>query len=315
MHPIKPIKHLLALLFVGFLALSNFGNKAYAGAVIGGSVYWECITSGVDAGKFVFYLKIDKDCTVGTLSFPKTLTLRTNTTKTAPLTFVSRTDVTPPQCGTTCANAGPTDVAVEQYLFKTDPVVISGTPPAEGYKIFADVCCRNEVSNLVYKSSDKFHFAATMYPYNGRDLNPCYDSSPEFAEAPITSLCSNYELRYTNHAEDPDSDSLSYEFAPAFKTGGIQAVDYAAGYSTDVPLPGPTIDPNYKLVTIDPVNGQIVYDGPGNLDGKWNITTIVKSWRCGKVIASAVREMTATIKPCTEPNNLPVISAPTWASP
>lgn len=315
---IRP-RFLLKLLFALLLAVSFQTNEAKAEHIIGGDIYWECISSGPDAGKFIFYLTLYRDCalqntiissTGHVLQMPNHPTITTD----IPLTLISQTDITQAGCGVSCNAAVPGDVSTEQFLFATDPISVGGTPPPEGFLIRYHRCCRNGVDNLVDANNAEIYYTATMYPFNGQDLFPCYDSSPAFAETPTSLLCSGYELRYNSDAIDTDLDSLSYELVEALGNNGTP-VTYSAGYSPTVPLPGPTLNPTYDLVTLDPVTGQLEYDGPPGVQGRWTVVAAVYAWRCGQLISKTIREMSVTIIPCLEPNTVPQVNAPIWAAP
>ncbi len=315
---IRP-KNLLNLLFSMLVAVSFQVHQAKAEHIIGGDIYWECITTGPDAGKFIFYLTLYRDCSVQntiissnghSLQMPNHPTI----TSDIPLTLISQTDVTQPGCGISCNSAGEGDISTEQYLFASDPIAVGGVPPPEGYIVRYHRCCRNNVDNLIDASNAEIYYTATMYAFNGQDMNPCYDSSPAFAESPTSLLCSGYELRYNSNAIDADLDSLSYELVEALGNNGAP-VPYAAGYSPTTPLPGPTLDPTYDQVTLDPVTGQLEYDGPPGVQGRWTVVAAVYGWRCGQLISKTIREMSVTIIACTEPNTVPQVAAPVWTAP
>ncbi len=307
------------LLFLLLLIGLSETKLAKAEHIVGGDIYWECVTTGPDAGKFIFYLTLYRDCSVQNTIISSTghvLQMPNHPTITGdiPLTLISQTDITQPGCGISCASANPGDVSTEQFLFATAPVTVSGTPPAEGFLIRYHRCCRNGVDNLVDAGTQEIYYTATMYPFNGQDVFPCFDSSPQFAESPTSLLCSGYELRYNSNAIDSDLDSLSYELVEALGNFGAP-VPYTAGYSPTTPLPGPTLDPSYDQVTLDPVTGQLEYDGPGGVQGRWTVVAAVYGWRCGQLISKTIREMSVTIIPCLEPNTVPQVAAPTWVSP
>ncbi|MDP6909807.1 MAG: hypothetical protein QF371_09880, partial [Flavobacteriales bacterium] len=150
----KRFRFIISFVLTGLLALSTIGNRSYAEHIIGGDIYWECISSGPDAGKFVFYLALYRDCSVQNTIISSTghvLQIQNHPTLTGdiPLTLISQTDITQPGCGIDCASANPGDVSTEQFLFASDPIAIDGTPPPDGYIIRYHRCCRNSVDNLV----------------------------------------------------------------------------------------------------------------------------------------------------------------------
>lgn len=300
------------ILLAALLTLLMAGTeRARAEHIIGGEITWSCQGNG----QYIFYLRLYRDCTVNTfVANTQTLSVSNHPTLSSiTLTLESQQDITQPGCGVSCNGAVPGNIAVEEFVFASDPIDLGSVPPADGFIFTYNQCCRNTVTNLVSADNYTINYRAVMYALNGLDTDPCYDSSPEFAEKPSALLCSGYQLSYNSNGIDVDGDSLAYEFvAPRHEAG---FVPYAAGYSFDVPLPGPTLDPSYDQITIDPVTGQIEYDAPGGLQGKWNIAYMVRAYRCGQLISENIREMQVWIIPCTEPNTVPQVTAPNWLSP
>jgi len=309
-------KRILIAFSLALMMVAAGGEKAHATHIIGGEVTWECLGNG----RYVFYLKLYRDCTQQNTAVPPNQTLtvydkdfQDSIIGTIPLTLLSQQDITQPGCGVSCAGAQQGNVAVEEYVYSSNPIQLTSFPAANNYEFVFNQCCRNSVTNLVNAENYTINYRAVMYQLNGQSSDPCYDSSPQFAERPSALLCSGYSLSYNSNAIDVDGDSLAYEFIPARHEAGT--VPYSAGYSFNVPLPGPTLDPSYNQVTIDPITGQIEYNAPGGLQGAWNMAYVVKGYRCGQLISENVREMQVWIIPCSEPNNTPVVAAPNWTAP
>lgn len=311
------INNIFKLIFLVLSVVFIQTRSVKAAHIIGGDIYWECITTGPDAGKFEFYLTLYRDCSVNAIvsTSDNFIEIYDNGVliENLLLNLQSQTDVTPPGCGFTCADELP-NISVERYIFKTDPIAINVVPTAAGIEVVYHRCCRNPVDNLQSAANEEIYYAATMYPFNGQNLNPCYDSSPQFAEEPTSLLCSGYELQYNSNAIDTDLDSLSYQLEPALGNNG-NLIPYSAGYSGLIPLPGPTLDPSYDQVTLDPETGQMEYSSPGGVQGRWTVVAAVYGWRCGQRISKTLREMSVTIIPCTEPNDPPTVSTPAWTAP
>lgn len=313
-HPVTAMtsaKRFLIIILSTVLLVLAEGRQAVATHIIGGEITWECLGNG----QYIFYLRLYRDCSQTTQMTILPINVYNHPSITQiPITLQSQQDITEPGCGVSCEGAQMGQVAVEEFVFASAPVNLGGVPPDEGYIFTFQQCCRNDVTNLVNAVNYSLYYWAAMYPLNDQDTDPCYDSSPQFGEPPSSLLCSGYSLNYNSNAIDPDGDSLVYEFHAPFGQDNVQ-VPYAAGYSSQLPLPGPTIDPSYDSVTIDPVTGQIDYDAPAGLQGKWNVTFIVKAYRCGQLISANLREMQVWVIPCDEPNNVPQVSAPDWISP
>jgi gliding motility-associated-like protein len=286
-------------------------SDARAVHIIGGEITWTCEGNG----QYRFFLKLYRDCTENTFINPnQTLQVLNNPNLTSiPMTLQSQTDITQPGCGVACNGAQSGQVAVEEFVFASQPISLGGVPPAEGFIFVFNQCCRNTVQNLVNADNYTINYRATMYPLNGMDSSPCYDSSPQFEERPSALLCTGYTLNYNSNATDVDGDSLGYAFVAARHEQGN--VPYEPGYTFETPLPGPGVNPTYQNATLDAVTGQMVYQAPAGLQGRWNVAYAVRAYRCGQLISENIREMQVYIIPCTEPNNVPQVPQPIWTSP
>ncbi|MCF8276844.1 MAG: gliding motility-associated C-terminal domain-containing protein [Flavobacteriales bacterium] len=302
------IKHVFRILALAIFAVLMVPKRTQAAHIIGGDVYWECISSGPDAGKIVFYLTLYKDCSVNTFVSPaQGVWIRNHPTLSEiPVTLISQVDISAAQCGLDCASGAVG--AVEKYVFASDPIAMTGVPPPNGYRIEYFKCCRGDSDNLQSAVDQEIFYSATMYPYNGQNMFPCYDSSPQFAEEPTSAICLGYQLRYNSNAIDNNLDSLSYEFIDPFGTSGIP-IPHISGYSANQPMPGP------NPINLDPVTGQMEYDAPANNPGRYTMAVAVSAWRCGQRISETIREMMITMVNCLEPNNVPTVSVPTWIAP
>ncbi|MCF8463498.1 MAG: gliding motility-associated C-terminal domain-containing protein [Flavobacteriales bacterium] len=301
--------------FVMLVALALNSPFAKAAHIPSGELYWECITSGPDAGKFIFYMTAYRDCSSSTafIAAPQLTVLNCPTLTSLGLSEISRTDVTPSNCGLTCAD-GIQDISIEKFVFASAPVAIPGPPPAQGYVFIYEACCRINSDNLVNPLNQNIYYTATMYPYNSQDTYPCYDSSPQFSEKPSAAKCSGYPLRYNSNATDANLDSLSYEFVQVLGSGGLP-IAYQSGFSPTEPLPGPSQSPPQNLITLDPVTGQLEYDSSPNIQGRFAVAIAVTAWRCGQRVSRTIRDITLALVACPEPNNIPSISTPAWTAP
>ncbi|MCF8258061.1 MAG: T9SS type A sorting domain-containing protein [Flavobacteriales bacterium] len=287
---------------------------ASATHIIGGEIYWDCITEGEDAGKLRFYLKLYRDCSQNTM-IPSTLNLQVEghpSITLIPVDMISQTDITPPGCGFNCATAGIGDRTTEEFIFASAPVVLNGVPPAQGWRFIASWCCRTESMSITSAPNYTMTLEAVMYPYNGENVYPCFDSSPRSAEAPSILFCAGQDIRYNAGFVDPNADSLLFSLTDALHENGI--VPYS-GYTGAQPLPGPNLDPSYPLVSLNPATGQMDYDLPGGLQGRWVVVTTAEAYRCGQLISRNSSDMLLTVLPCTEQNEIPAIATPQWSAP
>ncbi len=313
-----------------FLILFTFllGNifTSQATHVMGGEITWVCLPNG----QFQFFMKIYRDCNGVPFGSQQTdlsdLEIHNYPTVGSPILqmpkfLVSQTDISP-QCNVTgpaitCADPGGMSGAVEEFVFRTDPVTLTGTPPPQGWIISYDGCCRNAATtNINNAGNEGFVLRAKMFAYNGRNTNPCYDSSPAFAEKPTLVTCAGRAFSYNHNAFDNELDSLSYSWAPALDdfslpwNEGVQPplLNYASDYSANSPLPGTTHNPSNIPAQLNPATGEISFTS----FTAGNFTTIVKveAWKCGTKVAEIYRETQITILASCWVNSAPVISTP-----
>lgn len=280
-------------------------HSALAFHVVAGSISWECQGSG----EFVFKLTVLRDCTGDDITNPQIQSETYAGLGAISLSLVSSEDVSPTQCGVSCADEDPG--AVEKLIFESAPVMIDTVIPPTGLVFSYYKCCRTTVENLVTPQANNMYFRAIMYPF-GSETNayPCFDSSPEFAAESNNLLCSGYEFRYSNAAIDPDLDAMTYNWSPAYQyDNGYPApvpIAYMPNYAFDNPLPNPLINGTYDQATIDQNTGLIEYDTPPGLAGMWGITISVYGWRNGQLISENSRELIlSTSNTCPLPNQVP----------
>ncbi|MFM9908188.1 MAG: PKD domain-containing protein [Chitinophagaceae bacterium] len=159
---------------------------------------------------------------------------------------------------------------------------------AGGYSIVFQRCCRiNGLINLSPNSNVGSSYTCRM---GGSDvLGSRPNSSAAFAVKDTVLICQRRPFTLDFSAEDPDGDSLSYEFCDAYTAlqgggGGtidpvppsqINFVNYFAGFSGSSPL-GPG-------VTINAVTGKIEGIAPGG--GDYVISVCVREWRNNRIIS------------------------------
>ena len=290
-----------------------------ASHLMGGEITWECQGNGA----FIFTMKLYRDCNGVPVQFPVGLRVHNHPTLlTIPLILISQTDITP-QCNAfganyTCAGGGPG--TVEEFIFRSNPITISGTPPPEGWAFTFDNCCRNNaISNLLINPNQTgFTLRAIMYPYNGNNTSPCYDNSPVFAQVPAIVICSENTFVYNHNAFDSDNDSLVYSFArpldwleggPFFPNTQLY-IPYQVVYSVDVPFPGIGSGPfgqNSDPAILNPQSGEISFRSL--ISGNFVTVIKVQSYRCGQLISEVFREIQVVIIECGI-NTAPTVTAP-----
>lgn len=292
-------------------------SKANASHLMGGEITWECQGNG----QYIFTVKLYRDCngtpgedsiTVYVFNNPLLDSIR--------LRISTRKDISPscnpngPVISCKAAETQPnwphaTNIifgAVQESVFKSYPITLSGVPPPKGWIFTYDECCRNQsIANLVSPSMYGFTLRAVMYAYAGRNEGPCFDSSPTFLESPSSVICLGYPFTYNHNASDADLDSLFYSWEkPYTDFGGTydppnnpSPIKFVDGYSYDSPLPGTKQNPANVPATINPATGEISFTS--FTQGYFVTVVKVEAWKCGQKVAEICREMQIVLLPCT----------------
>ncbi|MFM7177593.1 MAG: hypothetical protein ACKO0X_09255, partial [Bacteroidota bacterium] len=307
------MKRIILLLFVfGWSLFYSVETKASHG--MGGELTWTCLPSG----QFKFRLKFYRDCSG--IPAPNSVNLTTNVpgVPNIPMPRVQINDISPtgltataascPSCATGTPNIG----LVEEDVYESAPITLNGTPPATGWQFYWGECCRSgSINNITNPGSIGFRIRAIMYPYNptgvAQNTNPCFDSSPYFAERPSTIICTGYPFTYNPNAIDPELDSLRYEWgAPLTDTG--TPVTWAPGYNQNSQLPSATQNPNNVAATVNPTTGEISYT---SFTGGYFATVVkVTAYKCNIKVAEIFREINVVLN-----NNCPTTGGQTNAPP
>ncbi len=122
---------------------------ALASHLKGGEITWKCNGNG----QFIFQLKIYRDCNGINLGTVQNLRVDGHPTLTTiVLIFNTSYDLTPPGCGNSCNSPNNFGGATQEFIFKSNPITINGTPPSTstGWTFYWDEeCCRNPVDNVI----------------------------------------------------------------------------------------------------------------------------------------------------------------------
>jgi hypothetical protein len=137
-----------------------------------------------------------------------------------------------------------------------------------------------------------------MYSFNGSNTSPCFDASPQFAEAPTMTVCSGDNINYSHAAYDLELDSLTYEWAAPLEgtTYPSPSYPFAAGFNFQSPTPGPSLNPLNIPATIDANSGLISFTSYTN--GAFVTVTKVTSYKCGVKTAEIFREIQFVVDVC-----------------
>jgi len=315
------IRALLSTICMLFCAVSLHSTH-----LMGGEITWACQGDG----RYIFTLKLYRDCNGVPIQTPVALRVHNHPTLlTIPLNLQAIRDISP-QCNgtgptiacpatpnTSLPPQTPVNGAVEEFIFRSNPINIPGVPPAQGWIFTYDDCCRNgAITNIqVNPVQTGFTLRAIMYANQGQNAQPCFDSSPVFAQLPATIICAGNPFTYNHNAYDPDLDSLVYSFAEpldwlqgtSFTATNPPAIPYWPNYSVNNPFPGTAFNPNNVPATINNSTGEISFT-PFTTG---NFITVVKvsSFKCGVLVAEIFREIQVVVLPCG-PNTPPDVNAP-----
>ncbi len=295
-------------LFIAALLLSLFSSlTSQASHLMGGEISWRC----TGTGSFIFKMKIYRDCNGIPFGPPVSLDVHNYPgLTTIPLNLVSQSDISSYATCDSCAGSTGTSIgAVEELIFESSPIQLTGTPPAQGWVFSFSSCCRNAtISNIQNPSSYGFSLRAIMYSVNGQSVSPCFDSSPDFAERPSSATAVGYNFLYTPFATDNELDSIVYSWdAPLDSWGGgtwsstnPPTIPYIAGCN---PFPMPA--------TLNPLTGEISCVFP--MAGVYNAVNKVSSYKCGVLSAEIYRDMQFAVI-ATSSNNHPAVTPPFFDS-
>ena len=318
------MKKILVILLMSFV----FSNNLSATHLMGGEITWVCIKSGPDVGKYIFTVKVYRDCQGVPIDTNMILAVDNVPGLTSiPLLYLGATDLSPAcdaidgpnipfSCnGTNIQFSGNGNGAVEEHIYQSsEPIEIIGTPDANGWHFSWESCCRNlAITNLANNTGQYgFTLRAVMYSYidslgivfpNG---NICYDSSPKFYETPRTILevGNGYDpfafsngFTYSHNAFDEERDSLSYEWAQPIDNG----YNFLSPNSMSIPFNTSV----YPLSYSNPINGIIMNSQTGKTwysaanAGNFVTCTKVSAFNCGQLVSEVFREIQVVLIPPT----------------
>ena len=291
----KSVLLVLALLLLAAL-------PAKASHLIGGEITWTCLTTGPNAGKVVFRIAVYREC--GGITFnDASVSLTSNSpagnivcARVAPGLNVS------PSCysGQQACTGPSANGSIEQHVFQSAPVTLNGTPPATGWTFYYENCCRPDgLLNMPNSQSQSFRLRAVMKPFSpggvgtpALNMNPCYDSSPSFAEAPISVICSGYTYTYSHNAADADLDEMEYSLTAPLGTSG-NPIASTGGYTWTL-NPGPGPFPSSPAMQFNNVTGNITITP--QIGGGYASSVKIETRRCGQVIAEVYRDIPIIIR-------------------
>lgn len=300
------------------ICLLLVAGKLNATHLMGGEITWECQGNG----RYIFSMKLYRDCNGVPLVLPVMLRVHNHPSLSSiPLNLISKTDISPKCNGSgptiSCLSADGNDAgAVEEFIFRSNPINLPGTPPAAGWVFTFDDCCRNAaISNLVISpNASGFTLRATMYAFQGANAGTCFDSSPVFAQVPAVIICAGNDFTYNHNAYDPDKDSLVYNFGQPldwlngsnWSVNNPAPLPFQPAYTVQSPFPGPGQNGSIPA-SLNKATGEISFT-PRYL-GNFVTVVSVRSYRCGILLSEIFREIQVVVLQCGA-NSAPQITAP-----
>lgn len=307
----------LVLLFTLF-----FGKANFAAHLMGGEITWKAL----GGSNYQFKLVIYRDCN-GLDIIDPSLNIRVwghPTVTDISCSFFSSTDLSP---ACSAVVGGPAEIdcgvgsgggtgpgAIQQYIYQSGVVVLTGTPPASGWAFTYDSFSRNfDLDNIDEPYAYGFTLSSIMYPLP----DACLDSSPEFAQDPYMLLCEGSDFQFNSNAYDKDNDSLVFSWGiplDHFPAGSFNPpvnpgpVPFVAGYAFNNPTPDASFNPGNMPASMDPSTGQITFKSftPGN----FGFVQKIDCYRGGVLIATINRESQLVIIPCPGYTNKPPTITP-----
>jgi hypothetical protein len=314
---IKYIFILLTLLFFSF--------SGKASHVMGGDITWTC-----QGGNYVFQLVFYRDCngaiintgaeTIDVWGHPSLSSITLN--------YVSSSDVSP-TCTQVAGSPVPLDCgsgtgggnglgAIEKAIYRSNPINLTGTPPASGWIFtFQNFSRSGSITNLVDPSNAGITITAKMFAIPGGVAGTCVDNSPQFLQEPYFVSCVGEAYEYNMNAVDVDLDSLHIQFGQALNHFPSAAynppttpapVAYESGFSFLSPTPGTGMNAGNITAQVDPSSGNLTF--LSNNSGNFVIKIVAQSFRNGALIAEVEREIQLIVTNCAGTNNKPVINGP-----
>lgn len=309
------------------ILLSLFSLMGFASHYMGGEITWECQGNG----QYIFKLAIYRDCNGQDITDPllKIEVWGHPTVSEIDCFFDSSIDLSP-----TCTEVigGPIELncgsgssggngagAIEKFIYISQPITLGGVPPAGGWAFTHDSFSRNyDLDNIANPSTTGITIWARMYPHNNLDGNPCYDSSPQFGQNPLTITCSGSDFTIEQNNYDPDGDSLVFEWGiplDHFLSGSFDPpnnpvpVAYNSGFSFDNPTPDQAFSPSNIPASLNPNTGSVNFTS--NTIGNYAINVLIKAYRDGQLISETSREIQVIVIACPNYNNTaPIITPP-----
>lgn len=288
---------ILRVLLVSILIIVLPVLPLQASHITGGELYWQC-NGNQD---YVFTLTIYTHCNPAVMPAGAENIHGPNGMITAHFDTVIKLNENG-SCGGACL--------MEKWVYVSDPVSLSGTPPSTGWDFIWTSCCRPTYQNTSGGAS--YYLKASMFPYtppgasNALDASACYDQAPRFSFEPSYRTCQG-PFSFSTGPIDADQDSLSVSFTAPLGNSG-NPISFDPGYSAQHPFPDSTENSANGPNFVDPHSGVFSLETQGAISGDYVFAMEARAYRDGQLIASAMREAPLTqldSTSCGNGNNAP----------
>jgi hypothetical protein len=278
-------------------------NASFASHLQGGEITWR-----VDSNQnIIFRLVLYRDC--NGVPGPTSAIIQSNSPlSTIQCSLINSVDLSPtgPGCPS-CAAPQAIFSAIQELIYESAPLNFgSSVPPNSGWYFYYADCCRyNSITNLSGSGGSNFILRSVMYPFNGMAATLVQDNSPTFFSSPQFAFPLSKYIYFSNAANDPDLDSLSYSWAEPLDGTSYPGTPYPfnVGYSFSSPFPGTNLNPNNIPATMNSNTGIVNFKSYNS--GLFTTVTKVTSYKCGVKTAEIFREIQMSILN-TSSNNAPI---------
>ncbi len=287
--------------------------------IMGGEITWKC-----QGNQYVFELAVYRDCNQTNInSSQETIKIWNNPSlSSVQVFFIERIDISP-KC--TPVSGSPSPIlcgsgsfggngpgAIEKVVYRSNPITLVGTPPANGWILTYDSFSRNTgITNLVDPTNHGITIAATIFKTQS---SGCVDSSPQFQENPVIILCKGESFTYNMNAFDPDHDSLVFTLGKPLDN--IQntfnppsdpiELTYESGFTFLSPTPDASFDAQNQVFNLNAQSGAISF--LSHTIGNFVIKVEISSYKNGEKWTTIQREFQILVQNCLPTNDAPIVT-------
>lgn len=230
-------------------ALSLISSKSYGSHAVGADVTY----TYVGPNQYLVTVRFYRDCAGITASTSVTVGYESScfTGGSVTLNQVPGTglEIPPSPClpSVTSTCNGGSGYGVQEYIYQ-GLVTLAG--PCADWTFSFTMCCRNaQITTVVDPDFYNLYVESTLDNFNFPT-----NSSPVFANIPVTQFCVGNQFYYNQIATDIDGDSLVFSLVDALDAAGTP-LPYQAGYGPLQPIASSTpitIDPNTGTISFTP---------------------------------------------------------------